>query len=215
MKKLQMKESRILFMIKEHIKNNYKAYLSVSIVFLIGIIIGVVFINNLTEERQLQLADYINSFTQSLNEDYKIDLNILLRKSIINNFILSILIWFTGSTIIGIPIVYLIIGFKGFTLGYTVSTIIITFNTWKGIFFVMCALLLQNIIFIPCIFALAVSGIRFYKAIIKDRRKENIKIEIIRHTIFSIVMFLLLMSSSFIEVYGSSNILEICKKAFL
>lgn len=84
----------------------------------------------------------------------------------------------------------------------------------KGLLFIFIAILLQNLIFIPAILALAVSGFKLYKSIIKDNRKENIKLEIIRHTIFSIVMLLLLMVSSLIEIFISTNILKILIKYF-
>lgn len=84
----------------------------------------------------------------------------------------------------------------------------------KGLLFIFIAILLQNLIFIPAILALAVSGFKLYKSIIKDNRKENIKLEIIRHTIFSIVMLLLLIVSSLIEIFISTNILKILIKYF-
>lgn len=215
MRKQEKKNLKIPNIIKEHIKKNIKEYLIVSIVFLIGIIIGVMFINNADENQKIQIGEYLNSFTEALNTDYKIDTNNLLKSSIINNLLLALALWFIGSTVIGIPIVYIIIGVRGFYLGYTISSIMLTYTMWKGIFFTICTLLLQNIIFVPCILALAVSGIKLYRSIIKDKRKENIKIEIIRHTIFSLLMAMLLIASSFIEVYGSSNIVSMCIKAFV
>lgn len=74
------------------------------------------------------------------------------------------------------------------------------------------SILLQNIIFIPCILALAVSGIKLYKAIIKDKKRETIKIEITRHTIISCLLLIAIELSAFIEVYASSNLMEICSK---
>lgn len=84
----------------------------------------------------------------------------------------------------------------------------------KGLLFIFITIVLQNLIFIPAILALAVSGFKLYKSIIKDNRKENIKLEIIRHTIFSIVMLLLLIISSLIEIFISTNILKILIKYF-
>ena len=95
-----------------------------------------------------------------------------------------------GSTVIGVPFVYGIIAFRGFCIGFTASSIIATLGTQKGILFLCTSLLLQNILFIPCILALGVSGLKLYKSIIKDKRKENIKIEIYRHTIFSLMMLI-------------------------
>lgn len=215
MKKQEKRESKILNIIKEHIRKNIKEYLIVSIIFLIGIIIGVVCINNIDTEQKTEIQNYLGTFTNSLNGEYEIDSIQLLKTSIINNVILALAIWFIGSTVVGIPIVFIIIGIRGFSLGYTISSIMITYPFWKGIGFVLCTLLLQNIIFIPCILALAVSGIKLYKSIMKDKRKENIKVEILRHTIFSACIAVILLLSSFIEVYGSGKLLTLCIKAFV
>ena len=81
-------------------------------------------------------------------------------------------------------------------------------GTGKGILFILVALLLQNIIFIPAIIAIGVSGFKLYKSIIKDRNKDNIKIEVLRHTIFSTIMLVLLCIASIIEIFISTNILK-------
>lgn len=215
MRKQEKKKFRIMDLIKEHIRKNIKEYLAVCIVFLIGIIVGVMFINNADEEQKTQITQYLGNFTQALNTDYQIDTGGLLKSSIISNLVLAISLWFIGSTVIGIPIVYIIIGIRGFCLGYTISSIMITYTMWKGILFSLCSLLLQNIIFIPCVLALAVSGIKLYKSIIKDKRRENVKIQILKHTIFSAFIAVLMVGASFIEVYGSSNIVSMCIKAFV
>jgi uncharacterized membrane protein SpoIIM required for sporulation len=55
---------------------------------------------------------------------------------------------------------------------------------------------------------------KLYKSIIKDRKKENIKFEVTRHTIISAILLAMLEMSVFIEVYISSNLLEVCAKFF-
>lgn len=80
--------------------------------------------------------------------------------------------------------------------------------------FLFSNVLLQNILFIPCIISLAVSGMRLRKSIIKSKGKNNIKLEIIRHTVFSLMILLLLICSSLIEVYISKNILILFIKYF-
>ena len=66
---------------------------------------------------------------------------------------------------------------------------------------------LQNIIFIPCILTLAVSGINLHNSIMENRRKENIKVEILKHTALSTIIMIILILVSFIEVYISKNIM--------
>ncbi len=55
---------------------------------------------------------------------------------------------------------------------------------------------------------------KLYKAIMKDKRRETIKLEITRHTIFSCILLLGLELAALVEVYLSSNLLEICSKYF-
>ena len=124
------------------------------------------------------------------------------------------MLWFFGTTVIGIPVVFGIVVYRGFCLGYTISTCITVMGLSKGILFVLILLLLQNILFIPAILALAVSGFKMYKSIIKDRDKENIKIEVIRHTIFSLIMLILIVIASIVEILISTNVLKELIKYF-
>ncbi len=200
--------------IKEHVSHNKKEYAIVAILFLIGVILGVLFINHMTEQEGKQIAEYIQTFIDCLKTDYQIDSGVLLKNSIVNNIILALLIWFMGSTVIGIPVVYILVGIKGFCLGYSISAILATLGLGKGILFSGITLLFQNILVIPCVLALAVSGIKLYQSIMKDKRKENMKMEICRHTIFSLIMAICLVASSFIEVYISSNLCMLCIQFF-
>lgn len=195
-----------------HINNNLKEYLIVILIFLIGVIFGVIFINRANEVQVEEISTYINDFINQLKNNIQINKVDLLRTSLVSNLLLTILLWFVGSTVIGIPIVYGIIAYRGFCIGYTIASSIATLGSGSGIMFVLTSVLLQNILFIPCILALAVSGIKLYKSIVKDRRKENIKVEIVRHTIFCAFILIFLEISACIEAYVSTSLLQICAK---
>ena len=205
MSKHKQKENRNVIL--NHIKNNLKEYVSVIIVFLIGIVLGVIVLNNSNDLQKQELSTYVNDFVTQLNSDVSIDKIQLLKNVLINNLIIFIGLWFIGSTVIGIPIVYAIVAYKGFCLSYSISTILAVLGGSKGICFVLASILPQNIIYIPCILALAVSGIKLYKSIMKDRRIDNIKLEIFRHIFFSLFICILFIIGSIIETYVSSNII--------
>ena len=193
--------------IEEHITRNVKTYFILIIIFLLGLIIGLIVVNNSSPEQETEITSYINSFVTELKNGSKLDYFKLLKSSFANNLFLVITLWFMSSTVIGIPIVYGIIGYKGFCMGYTISSVVLTLGTGKGIAFVLSSMLIHNIILIPCMLAVATSGINLYKSIIKDRRKENIKIEIIRHTVFCLIMLAIMAVGSLVETYISSNLL--------
>ena len=208
------KRRLILQTIKEHVVNNKKEYVIVSILFVIGIFLGVFFINNVGQEPKTLITEYLNQFIEKLKSTEDLNLVELLKTSIGQNIILAISLWFFGTTIIGIPVVFGIVAYRGFCLGYTIAACISIMGISKGIIFVLILLLLQNLLVIPAILALSVSGIKLYKSIMKDKTKENVKLEMLRHTVFSLIMLMVLIVSSVLEIFVSTNILKICIKYF-
>ena len=201
-------------LIIRHLYDNFKLYLIVIIIFIIGIVAGVIFINNVNGDQATEIQNYITEFINLLKQNYHIDTGLLLKKSLSDNLILIITMWLLGSTVIGIPIVMGIVLFRGFCIGYSVSAIIATLGVQKGILFFTVTMLLHNLIFIPVIVCMTISCMKLYKSIMKDRRRENIKIEIIRHTLISIVLSLFLVVASLIESYVSTNLLMLSINLF-
>lgn len=194
--------------IYRHIVNNSKEYIFVTLIFLVGIFLGVMFINNGTEAHLSEINSYLDNFVDKLKNTEDLKSFTMLKMTISENILLAITLWFFGTTVIGIPVVFGIILYRGFCLGYTIASIIITMGLGKGILFVIIGLILQNILLIPAIIAIAVSGFNLYKSIVKDKNKENIKIEVLRHTIFSFIMLLLLCLAAVVEILISTNILK-------
>jgi len=206
------RKSKVGTIIYNHIINNKREYLTVTILFFIGLIISVMFVNNLNEEILTEINAYFNNLINDIKNYENIDLLKILKEAIIYNFTITLLLWFGASTIIGIPIVYGTIIIKGFSIGYTISSMLNVFGLWKGLLISFSFLLLHNIIFVPTMFAISVSGVKLYKSIMKNKQRENIKLEILRHTIFCFIMLVGMLLSAIIETYLSTNISVILLK---
>lgn len=206
------KKFKLKQMIRTHLTVNKREYIIMIILFVIGILLGVLFINNMKEEQFSNVKDYINNFIQKLKNIENIDSLKLLKTSLLQNIGIAFALCFFGTTVIGIPVVFGIIIYRGFCLGYTISSCIAVLGTGKGLTFILSDLLLQNIIFIPVIISIAVSGYKLYKSIIKNRKKENIKFEILRHIIFCIIMSIVLSIASLVEIFISNNIFRLIVK---
>ena len=205
---MREKSLKIREVIVKHILNNKKEYIIVTLLFIIGIFVGVFFVNNLDESSKASMQEYLNNFIEKFKQIEKLDNMSFLKTSIIQNILFAIILWFFGTTVIGIPIVFGIIIYRGFCFGYTVSVCVTIMGISKGLVFTLVNLLLPSLIIIPAILAIGVSGFKLYKSIVKDRAKENIKLEIIRHTVFSVVMMLDMIFSSLVEVFICTNILK-------
>ena len=198
--------------IKEHIRNNSKEYFVVCLLFIIGIFLGVLFVNKMQQDTLEEGKNYLNAFVEKYKTIENTNSVEILKNSIKQNILLAVIIWFFGTTVIGMPVVFGMVLYRGFSFGYTISLSIVTLGFSKGLAFVLTSLLLQSILLIPAILALAVSGFKLYKSIIKDKRKENIKLEIIRHTFFSLIMTFVLIISSLLEAFVSMNGLKLLVK---
>jgi len=212
--RINTKNFRLPNIILNHIKVNLKSYIIVLLMFVAGIFLGVLFFNNTKDEQKNNVTSYINNYINQAKESKNINTSETLKNSVKENIILGVGLWFAGTTLIGIPIVFGIILFRGFCLGYTISVCTYTMGIGKGLAFILVCLLLQNILLIPAILALGVSGIKLYKSVMKDKRKENIKLEILRHTIFSGVMICVLILSAIVKINVSGGIMESLIKYF-
>lgn len=97
-----------------HIKNNLREYTIASIIFIIGILFGIIFINNLNETQKEEINTYITSSITTIKESNGVNKLLLFKESIKGNFIFVIILWLLGSTVIGLLLVYLIVFFRGY-----------------------------------------------------------------------------------------------------
>lgn len=195
---MRKRKNEIFRAIKEDVHNNLKSYVIIAVIFAVGIFLGVMLVNQ--TETKVEIENYINTYieeTKTLqNGDYLGE----LQRDVKNNIVLVFSLWFAGTTIIGIPIVFGLILFRGFCLGYTIASCVYALGKIRGLIFIAITIFLQNIIFIPAIIILGVSCIKLYSSIVKDRRKENIKLSILKHSIISVMIFIVLMISSIIKI---------------
>lgn len=203
-----MKNSNFMNALKSYIKKNYKEYILVSMLFVIGIFVGVMIINNSKENQISEITEFINQFIEKYKGLENINQSELIMTSIKQNLIFAFVLWLAGTTVIGMPIVLIIILLRGTILGFTISSITVTLGLPKGILFCLISIVLHNIFYIPAILSIGVSSIKLYKSIIKDKRKDNIKFELIRHTIIFGLMIVLLVLSAIIENVISANLLK-------
>ena len=85
---MKTKEINIKKIINNHITNNKKEYIIVALIFVIGIFLGVLFVNNVDENQKEDINAYINDFVNNMKNTDNIN-NISILKSSIKQNILS------------------------------------------------------------------------------------------------------------------------------
>ena len=194
----------------EYIVKNKKNFLWIIGLFLIGMMLGIAFINYANDTQIEEIKLYVSDLIKNIKTYDDINKTDLLAQSLTQNVLSILLIWFLGCTIIGSIFIFVAIVYRGFSLGYTISAIIACLGIKKGCVFTILGLVLQNIFFLPAFFILCESGIKLYNGI----RKHciNLKLEVVRHTIIMVISSIVVIIASFIEVYISTNFLIFLKE---
>ena len=131
---------------------NKKNFIIITTIFCIGIMVGILFINNSNETQKNEINTYIQDLTNNIKNLNNINRFEMLCISLKENILFIIVIWFLGCTIIGGVFIYVAILYKGFSLGYTISALIAVLGVRHGALVAITSLLLQNIIFLPAMF---------------------------------------------------------------
>ncbi len=190
--------------VEEHLAKNIKNYLILSLVLIVGVIIGIISVNNLKEEQKCEINDYLSEFTDTIKNNSKIDYSKLLEKSIKENIKIIILIVLIGFSIWGKFAIIGITGYKGFCLGYSISSAIVAFGVGKGILFSSTLLFLSQVLVLPICFYIAIKSLKTYESLIDDNNDD--KVILIGYVISLIISIIIMIISSFIETYLNSNL---------
>lgn len=207
------RNSGIKQLIINHISENINIYFKIIIIFIIGICVGIVIVNQLPETGLQNINDYITNSINTLKNNTEISKFQILKTSIFKNIIIVFLVWFLGLTLVGSLVLYVFTLIIGITFGYTLAAIMTTFTFGQGILFFFTAMFLQNIINIPSIIFLIVQGIKSHKEIL-TRQNNTLKIIIAKHSAYSIVVMILLSLASLIETYLSSSLIYLIVQYF-
>ena len=83
-----------------HVQNNSKEYIIVTLIFIIGLCLGVMFINNISESQMTEVSSYLTNFIEKLKNTENLKIGTMLKTTILENTVLAITLWFFGTTVI-------------------------------------------------------------------------------------------------------------------
>lgn len=190
-------------------KENKFFYFMVFIFFCVGIALGTYIVKYMRASDASDLTSYFSTFAQSIVKE-PVNNKALLLNVLKKNLILLTVLITISFTVFGTPIILLLDLIKGFTLGYTFSFLISTFEG-KGLWLALVATIPQNIIYIPCFIALSIVGIEFSSTKLKDKffNKGKVNTIVERELILKIGVFAcVFIIGTFIEAYICPNIIK-------
>lgn len=164
---------KLINLIMNDLKKDKSIYVSLIIALLISFIFGMFFITILSSTDKVTLKEYITNFFTSIKQGKIIS----LYKTLINNNLGILITSILAFSVVLFPLVIVIIFYKGFTLAFTITSLIYTFKI-KGIILAIVYVfpsLIFNLVFyfIMCYYSFKLSLILFNKVINKDSTNIN------------------------------------------
>ena len=86
--------------IKQHIINNKIEYIIIALFLIIGIFLGVLFVNNINDNQKEQISTYVKDYITKMKDTDNINNIDILKSSIKQNLLITLGIWFFGTTVI-------------------------------------------------------------------------------------------------------------------
>ena len=146
-------------------KKNF--YLLVLTFFFVGILLGAYTIKYMDGLDAKDLSNYFTGFVKNINSE-EIKTNELLISIIKSNILTIVLIIAIGFTTFGAPVILIIDLIKGFTLGYTFSFLLTTFEG-KGIWIALTSIIPQNLFYIPFLVGISIISLELSSTKIKEK----------------------------------------------
>ncbi|WP_088187257.1 stage II sporulation protein M [Desulfosporosinus sp. FKA] len=164
----------------QHICKYWVIYLTLSSVYLAGVVFGALGVKALGTSASSQLGDFLNT----LLKNQPVDLNpVFLGQLARDVFIIMAGIWILGLTIIGAPLIYLIVFTRGFILGFTVS-FIISFKGMLGLGLILVTVLVPALMGIPLLLLGAGLATIFSFLLLRGKaRGESLRREFLYYTV--------------------------------
>lgn len=180
----------------EIIKKEKTIVIFTLIVFVLGLIFGSCFINLITDNDKdillNQLTIYIDDISKLSKNVFGLD---VFFSELLRNELQILIIFSLGISMIGILAVILILFFKGFILGVTISTIFLKYG-FNGILltllYIFPVMILNILIYIFISFFAIWTSTKFLKALLK---KDNLNFKLfLGKYLLSFIISILLMS---------------------
>ncbi|OYD09785.1 stage II sporulation protein M [Paludifilum halophilum] len=191
--------------LRVHVQSQLSLYVFVAVLFMMGVIFGAVIVNTLSPVQKENLLDYLGHFFRGMDRDTIADPKVAFQHSLGDHFKTIGLMWILGVSVIGMPFIFVWIFLKGLVIGFTVGFLVSQLS-WEGLWFAFVAVVPHNLIIVPALIVVAVSGVAFSMQLARNRliqRRGTIYPEFLSYSVLVTIMACVLVVSALFEAYAA------------
>jgi len=211
---LKTKTSKIKIL--DLILPNKKINLFIITILILGIISGSIFLMLSNETDKANVIDQIKNFFTNISND-SLDSGLALKNSLIINYIFIGTIWILGLSMIGVVINIFLTYIKGFLIGFSISSIFLTYS-YKGLLASFIYIFPSQILNMIIIATLSIYSIMFTKNLLKiifSKHNTNNRLMLKKYTVILIFSIIISFISSLLEAYILPALLKLVIKYYI
>lgn len=204
------RKSRWSQTLQVHVENLKSLYIFVTVLFMMGVIFGGIAVQALDLSQTEGLLNYLGHFFQGLQHDEIADPEITFQHALGGHLKVLGIMWILGVSVIGIPLLCIYIFLKGLVIGFTVGFLVNQLS-WSGLWFAFVSVVPHNLLTIPALIIMAVSGIYFSLYLVQNRlikHRGTIYPQFISYCLLVTCMAILLLVAAGVEAYLSPVLMK-------
>lgn len=200
--------------VQTHIAERIGSYFFVIVLFVVGVASGAVAVKALSFSQKQELLTFLQQFF-STSVGSVVNSGALL-DTLLVNLQLVWLVWLMGLLIFGLPVIVVLVFFRGFVLGFSVA-FLISEMAWKGLLFAFCSVIPHNLISVPVALALAAVTIHHTISTIRPAptsRREGYWPKVVALTAVTAACSGLIAVASLVETFVTPAFVHLAARLF-
>lgn len=196
---------------KNNIMKQKKLYLFLIGLVIVGIIVGILFWFVINNEDKLLVTKNLNNFFECIKKGNAINYWGSLFNSLVTGLIYIVLIWLLGISIVGLPIILIIITIKSFIVGFSISSIIASYG-FKGILGAFVYTFPHQIIFLLLLILLGFYASSFCFKLFKYlflKQSINFKDAMRKYLKILLISLIIVLLTSFYETFIATYFIKL------
>jgi len=195
----------------QHLQENISIYTFTVVLFLMGIVFGAIIVNSLPVETKNNLFGYLQRFFGEVSQGNMASSGAMLSESFKNYLQYLGLIWLLGLSIIGLPIIFILLFLKGIVVGFTVGFLVNQMG-FHGFLIALASIFPQNLIILPIFIVVSASSVAFSLKMIRQllmrTRKTPLIPQFLNYTLLFGIMLAAIAAASVFEAYISPVLMQ-------
>lgn len=185
----------------QHFYSSWWIYFFIFFCFIAGLVFGSLGVNSLNDGQLNFLTQSVDSGLTQYNDNT--DFINITQKALVKNLYDLVKIFLLGLTVIGLPLIVVIVFTRGFALGFT-TVFLIEHKGFSGIGLSLLAILPQNLLSLPAYILGAVAATNFTLLLIRGKdgmQRKNIGRYLVNYVLVMMALVILMASAAIIEGY--------------